>query len=72
VEGYRIEISGDEAKLITDREEVLCSVSEGENASKMICSGDGETVVIDLLVDGDNMTATPDSDGDKAATFVRN
>ena len=72
VEGYRMEISGDEAILTDDDEVVLCSVSEGENTSKLICSDDGKTVVIDLSVDGDIMTATPVSRSDRAATFVRN
>ena len=76
IEGIRIEISGDEAKIIQTREEEVredsCAVSEGENKSKLICSYDNDdTFVIDVSVDGDIMTASP-AGIERVDTFVRN
>ena len=77
IEGIRIEISGDEAKIIQTSEEeevgeASCAVSEGENKSKLICSDEYDgTYVIDISVDGDIMTASP-AGRERVDTFVRN
>ena len=75
IEGIRIEISGDEAKIIQTREEEVredsCAVSEGENKSILTCADEYDGYVIDISVDGDIMTASQVGK-ERVDTFVRN
>ena len=76
IEGIRIEISGDEAKIIQTSEEeevgeASCAVSEGENKSILTCADEYDGYVIDISVDGDIMTASQVGK-ERVDTFVRN
>ncbi len=72
VEGVKIEISGDEAKLMLPEPEgvVQCTVTEIESKSMMICVNEGESLNIELSVDGDIMMAREESEGEYVS-FIR-
>ena len=74
VQDYKIEISGDEAKIIVlnnpmSSNNVTCTFSRGDDQAKMICENDGNTAISDVILDGNIMTIKPE--GRREATFVK-
>ena len=72
VQDYRIEISGDEAKVIDLNEplaNMTCTITRGDDIAKLICEGDDRTTITDLILNGEIMIVKPE--GRRESTFVK-